>query len=271
MLKKRIIFTLLYQDGFFYHSRNFRLQKVGDVNWLRENYNFKNISFYIDELIILNVSRSKKNIEKFCEDYKKIAENCFVPITIGGGITEFENAKFYLTNGADKIMINSAIHEKPILLKNITEVFGQQSIIVSIDVKKINSEHKIFIKNGSEKTDKTIPLYLKDLLELPFGEIYINSIDKDGTGTGLDLNILDNISPSVVQPIIISGGCGNYKHFLEGLKNEKVSAISTANLLNFVGDGLKNSRLNLEKQNYNFPKWDQDKIKNIFNYFNNND
>ena len=271
MLKKRIIFTLLYQDGFFYHSRNFRLQKVGDVNWLKENYNFKNISFYIDELIILNVSRSKINIEKFCEDYNRITESCFVPVVIGGGITKFEDAKFYLANGADKIMINSAIHKNPKLLGNIAEVFGQQSIIAGIDVKKINSEYKIFINNGTEKIDKIFSVYLKDILELPFGEIYINSIDKDGTGTGLDLNVLNNIPSSAIQPIIMSGGCGNYIHFLEGLKNDRINAISTANLLNFVGDGLKNSRLNLEKQNHNFPIWDQDKIKNLYNYFNNND
>ena len=86
MLKKRIIFTLLYIDGFFYQSRNFNLQKVGDVQWLKKNYNFQNISFFIDELIILNISRNEKNLDKFITVVKKVSEFSFVPVTVGGGI-----------------------------------------------------------------------------------------------------------------------------------------------------------------------------------------
>ncbi|MDC1053073.1 HisA/HisF-related TIM barrel protein [Candidatus Pelagibacter sp.] len=268
MLKKRIIFTLLYQDGFFYHSRNFRLQKVGDVNWLKKNYNFENISLFIDELIILDVSRNSRDINKFVKDFNKITENCFVPVTIGGGITKYEIAKFFLGNGADKIMINSEIHFNPKILKHISETFGHQSIIVGIDLKKVDSDYKIFIKNGSEQINKSLNSYLIKILKLQYGEIFINSIDKDGTGTGLDLNILNQIPKNFNKPIIFSGGCGNFKHFMDGLKKEKISAISTSNLLNFIGDGLKKSRLNLEKSKHNFPKWNQDIIKNVFNFFN---
>ena len=85
MIKKRLIFTLLYSDNFFFQSRNFNIQKVGDISWLEKNYNFKNISYYIDELIILDISRNEKNKEKFIKNINKISEFCFVPITVGGG------------------------------------------------------------------------------------------------------------------------------------------------------------------------------------------
>ena len=107
MLKKRIIFTLLYSDGYFFQSRNFNIQKVGDIEWLLLNYNFDNISHFIDELIILDISREKKDRDNFLKNANKLIKKCFIPITFGGGISSLNIAKEYLSSGADKILINS--------------------------------------------------------------------------------------------------------------------------------------------------------------------
>ena len=109
MLKKRVIFTLLYCDGSYMLSRNFRLQKVGDLHWLKENYNFSQISFFIDELIVINISRSHNNQKSFLLDLEKLSKDCFLPISAGGGIRSPNTAKDLFNSGADKILLNTAI------------------------------------------------------------------------------------------------------------------------------------------------------------------
>ena len=136
MLKKRLIFTLLYEDGFFVQSRNFNLQKVGDIEWIKKNYNFRNISFFIDELIILDISRGDKDSNKFIENIKKISELCFVPISIGGGVDTCEKAQKILSNGADKILLNSINFANKEIIKEISNIYGKQSIILAVDIKK---------------------------------------------------------------------------------------------------------------------------------------
>ena len=136
MLKKRIIFTLLYSDGYFFQSRNFNIQKVGDVEWLLINYNFDNISYYIDELIILDISRGKKNRDSFLKNTNKLIKKCFIPITFGGGVSSLDIAKEYLSSGADKILINSSIYTNQEIINKISKIYGQQSIIINLDFRE---------------------------------------------------------------------------------------------------------------------------------------
>ena len=188
MLKKRIIFSLLYCDGYFVQSRNFNIQKVGDVKWLEKNYDFKNISYYIDELIVLDIS-PKKNLDIFLKNLNIILKFCFIPISVGGGIDSFNKAKKILRNGADKIVINSNLNSK--LLNEISTTYGQQSIIASIDFKKKIDEYRIFIDNSTKELKINMNKFLKKINNFPVGEIMLNSIDRDGTGNGLDFSILE--------------------------------------------------------------------------------
>ena len=127
MLKKRLIFTLLFSKGYFWLSRNFRLQKVGDMQWLKRNYGFSKISNYIDELIILNVSEDCNSLEEFNKMLKELTKDLFIPIAAGGGIREIDQAKKLLRSGADKIVLNTILFEESrnIVLKMKKE-FGQQ-------------------------------------------------------------------------------------------------------------------------------------------------
>ncbi len=243
MLKKRIIFTLLYNSGFFMLSRNFRLQKVGDISWLRDNYNFSNVSSSIDELIVLDISREKRDINIFRECLKEIVASCFIPVSSGGGIGSVDQAKLLLRSGADKVVINSQVFLRPELVFELAREFGQQCIVASVDTKR-DSENNfhVYIDNGTNLLDLKLNEYLTNLSKLPIGELYLNSMDKDGTGQGYDLDLLKEVPDSFKCPIIISGGAGNFNHFVDALAHERVNAVATAHLFNFVGDGLSVSR-----------------------------
>lgn len=257
MRKKRLIFTLLYHEGSFMLSRNFRLQKVGDLKWIEDKYNFKKIAFSIDELIILSVDRNDRDLEKFCKNVTQLINNVFVPVAVGGGINTYEYAKSLFMSGADKIIINSALIENPELVKKLVRGFGSQAIIASIDFLVEDRIIYAYINNGATKVDYTFEKYLNYIQELGVGELYLNSMRKDGTGQGFDLEILEPYLHLIKIPVILAGGAGNAKHLIEAAKNEKVDAVATANLFNFIGNSLPNSRIEMINEGIHLAQFSQ--------------
>jgi len=237
-------------------SRNFRLQRAGDIKWLKSNYNFKNIAFTIDELIILDVSRSERNLERFCDHIKMIVEECFIPIAVGGGITSLDHARTIMYSGADKLVVNSALFRTPSIVEELVSTYGSQCIIASVDVKREKGELDIYIDNGATKVEVPFPEYIENIINLGIGEIYLNSMDKDGTGHGYLLDLLSQLDHKVNVPLIIAGGAGNWHHLLEGLRHDKVDAAATANLFNFIGQGFPNARKKLIGDGVNLAKWE---------------
>ena len=239
-------------------SRNFRLQKIGNFEWLQRNYNFSQISHYIDELCILNVSENPNSHPEFIETIKLLSNGCFVPITVGGGIRSYISAKECFKSGADKIILNSSLFENPELIEEIAIDYGRQAIVGSLDfIRDENGHLKIQHKRDNERINHEINYSLKLLNKLSVGEWYINSINRDGTGQGLDLEIINGCSEFLDSSLIISGGVGNANHIAEGLEDERVSAVATANLLNFVGDGLKKARNNLVEKGLQLATWQE--------------
>ena len=252
-MKKRIIFKLYYTNHFFYLSRNFTLQKVGNIEWLYKYFNFKKITDTIDELVVLNVENEKKKSQlgnDFVENLKKISEKTFIPLTIGGGINNLEKIKQCFSLGAEKVLFNSSIKNKN-LIKNSVKRYGRQAIICSIDYKKINSDFITYVNNGETKYLE-IKKHINLAKKLKFGEIFLNNIDRDGTGFGIDNEIYKYIDNKL--PYVVGGGAAKYQHFVECFNQKNISGISTGNLFNFIGDGLKNLRLNLIKSNINLRK-----------------
>ena len=258
MLRKRIIFSLIYNEGFFTQSRNFRLQKVGDLQWLEKNYGFQKIAFSLDELIVVNASRRNKSISDFASMISLLVNDVFIPICAGGGIRTMDDAELLFKKGADKIIMNTALYQNPELIKELVRNYGSQSVVASVDYKTVNGINEVYIADATIKIDKTLEEYLQYLSLLDIGEIYLNSIDKDGTGFGYDLETIQTVSQKIDKPLIIAGGAGNEKHLIEGLQINEVSAVATANLFNFIGDGLPNARKKIIASGLNIANWSPD-------------
>lgn len=255
MLRKRIIFTLIYSQRNFNQSRNFRLQKVGNLSWLEKNYKFQKIAFSLDELILLNANKSGKSIEEFAAVISEVVNDVFIPISAGGGIRSISDAELLFKNGADKIVINSALYENPKLVNELANIYGSQSIVASVDYKYNDGQYEVYINDGTTKIDLSLEQYIAFLNTLEIGEIYLNSIDKDGTGFGYDYEVIEKVAKSIKCPLIIAGGAGNENHLLKGLQTEGVNAVATANLFNFIGDGLPNARREIINSGQNIAVW----------------
>jgi len=236
-------------------SRNFRLQRVGDIEWLECNYKFQKISFSLDELIVLDATKSKKDIKKFSEVVSRLVKNVFIPVAAGGGICSLENADLLFRNGADKVVLNTALYEDPALARDIIETYGAQSLVACVDYRILEGRPVVFTNNGETPLDMTLQDYLAKLEDLGVGEILLNSIDMDGTGFGYDILTIKECSAKLTTPLIIMGGAGNEKHLLEGGRQEGVSATATANLFNFIGNGLPNARKFLLESGENLARW----------------
>ena len=255
MLRKRIIFTLIYENGIFNQSRNFRLQKVGNLNWLEKNYKFQTIAFSLDELIVLNASKEDKNIDEFANILGNLVNDVFIPIAAGGGIRTMDDAKLLFDNGADKIVLNTILATNPDLVRKLVRQYGSQSIVASVDYKPTNNMPCVFINDGNKNLDIGIDDYICYLEELNVGELYLNSIERDGTGFGYDLDTIRRVCENTTLPMIIAGGAGNENHLIEGLNIENVNAVATANLFNFIGDGLPKARKRIIEEDMNIATW----------------
>ena len=254
-LKKRIIFTLLYCSDNFVLSRNFRLQNIGDYNWLIKNYNFNNVSFYIDELVILDVSRTYRNIDSFANIIKDISQDIFVPISAGGGIRCIEDAKKLFDSGADKVILNTNLFEEPTLTNEICSVYGKQCLVGSLDVRKKECDYNIYTNSGQKLIGSLKECLANYNIKEIVGELYINSIDKDGTGNGLDLELGRIIYNKTKIPFIIAGGIGRLEHIISALEEDYINAVSTAHLLNFIGNTLEKTRQLSYDKGINLAKW----------------
>ena len=263
MLKKRVIFTLLYNAGDFVLSRNFRLQKVGDLHWLQKNYDFSKIAFSIDELVILDISRGERDEDKFRQHVQSLTEECFVPISAGGGIKKLEQASQLLFSGADKVVLNSLVASDPNVISEIACQFGSQCVVISVDVKLVEGRYTVWTENGSKMEEEPLSEWLSRIIELPVGEVYINSIDRDGTGQGYDFEMLKEIPDHIPIPLILAGGAGKYPHLAEGLTDKRVDAVATAHLFNFVGSGLADAREKLLQNGYELASWDIERARSL--------
>ena len=185
-----------------------------------------------------------------------MAKGCFAPIAAGGGIRKLSDARQLLRSGADKVVLNSALFDDPKFVTELAQEFGQQCVVGSIDIKRGDDEnYHIFTHNGMNLMHEQVGNLLGQLPEKSIGELYLNSINQDGTGQGYDLKLLDLIPQKLNFPTILAGGAGHSGHLVNGLLDERVDAVATAHLFNFVGDGLKKARDSVRLQDVDLAKW----------------
>jgi imidazole glycerol-phosphate synthase subunit HisF len=232
MLKNRLIGCLTVKNNIVVQSIGFN--KYLPVGKPAIAIEFLNL-WGIDEIILLDLDATRENREPNYDLIKNISRKCFVPLTVGGGINNLEQIKKLIRNGADKVSINTSAIKNLNLIKQASEVFGNQCIIVSIDVAKDKEgNYKVFMNTTKTITNIDPIKLVKKAEEYGAGEIFLNSVNNDGLKTGYDLNLIKNISESVSIPIIACGGAGHPQHFFEAITIGKASATAAGNFFHFT-------------------------------------
>ena len=231
MLKVRIIPTLLYKEMGLVKGVAFdSWRPVGSLMQAIKVYNMREV----DELIYLDITATEMKKSPDFELIDDFADECFMPLTVGGGIKTIEDVRHLLEVGADKVAINTAAFLDPPLIREIANKFGSQCIVVSIDVKKTNTNYEIYIESGTKSTGIDPVGFAKKVEALGAGEILLTSINRDGTMKGYDNNLTKMISEAVSIPVIASGGAGCYNHMLRVIVEGGASAVAAASIFHFT-------------------------------------
>ena len=230
MLKKRIIPCLDVKDGRVVKGINFLdLVDAGDPVQQAKFYSENGA----DEICFLDIGASLENRDTILKMVEKTAEEVFIPLTVGGGVRSIENIQNLLKAGADKVSINSAAIKDPDIIKKSSKYFGSQCIVVAVDVKKDDDSWKVHSHGGTQNTNIDALEWLLKVEDLGAGEILLTSMDKDGTKSGFDLEILSRANDVLSIPVIASGGVGSIEHFYEGVKIGKADALLAASVFHF--------------------------------------
>jgi cyclase len=243
MLAKRVIPCLDVHDGNVTRGVQFgraeagELRNVGDPVQLAIRYNQQGA----DEMVFFDITASAHGRATMIDVIERTADECFMPLTVGGGLRSVEDMHAMLRAGADKTSINSSALANPDLIRQGAEKFGSQCIVVSIDARKIAPDRwEVFSHGGRKPAGREAVAWAKEAVALGAGEIVLNSIDADGTKAGFDLEITRRISESVGVPVVASGGAGSLEHIAEVLLEGKADAVLAASIFHFgeytVGD-----------------------------------
>lgn len=230
MLKKRIIPCLDVKNGRVVKGVNFEnLIDAGDPV-LQAKFYFEEGA---DELCFLDIAATNENRGTMLDMVKKISQVCFIPFTVGGGISSVEDFSNLLKCGADKISVNSAALKNPQLINDAAKRFGAQCVVVAIDAKKnASGNYEIFTHGGSKETGIDAVLWAMEAEKRGAGEILLTSMDRDGTRSGYDLELIKKITDKIKIPVIASGGVGNLQHLADGL-NAGADAVLAASIFHF--------------------------------------
>lgn len=211
MITKRIIPCLDVRDGRVVKGVNFEnLNDVSSPVELGKYYS----DCGADELVFYDITASSDGRRLFTEILTKVAENIFIPLTVGGGINTLDDFDRVLKCGADKVSVNSGAIKNPDLIKEAAEKYGSQCVVISADIKRVNGEFHVFAKGGREDTGIEGISWIKRAVDNGAGEVVVNSIDTDGVKKGFDIELLKKVSEVVNVPVIASGGAGSIDDFV---------------------------------------------------------
>lgn len=246
MITKRIIPCFDIKDGRVVKGKNFNgIRDVDDPVELAKYYN----SSLADELVFYDITASYEDRNLFTHILEKVAKEIFIPLTVGGGINSIKDFDIVLKSGADKVSINSGAITNPNLIKESAEKYGNQCVVLSIDVKKVNNKYCVFSKGGRENTNIDAIEWAINGEKNGAGELVINSIDTDGIKNGFDIELLREIANNVSIPLIASGGAGNIEHFKDVFQIDGVDAGLAASIFHFKEIEIKYLKEYLQRNN----------------------
>jgi cyclase len=255
-VKKRIILGLLFDGSHFYLSRNFRLQKLGDLDWLQLNFQIFDLASHVDEIAVFHVRRTMG-----CQDFglalQQLTSRIFVPVSVGGGLHTMQEVDTMFRSGADRIMFSNSIWTQPELIRATSQKYGAQATVGVINFEKDSSAGASLKKSGGQ------PLAVEGFEEttrsvsrLALGEIVLQSVERDGTGQGFPVEELDSFTPLSKVPWIAAGGFGSVVHLAETLLDDRIHGVLTSNLLAFLGNGLEIARSRASDGGVEMAKWE---------------
>lgn len=246
MITKRIVPCLDIKDGKVVKGVQFEdIKTIDDPVKMAKFY----ANSLADELVFYDISASNEKRKTIFDLAKEVAKNINIPFIIGGGIKSVKDFDKALKSGADKVSINSAAVRNPGLIKEASEVYGDQCVVLSIDAKKINGKWIVFTQGGRKNENLDVMTWAKIGQRLGAGEIVLNSINADGTKNGFSIDILDRLVKELDIPIIASGGAGNKEHFLEVFEKSDVDAGLAASIFHNKQLKIKDLKKYLDKYN----------------------
>ena len=248
MITKRIIPCLDVRDGRVVKGTNFEgLKDVDDPVELAKYYN----NSLADELVFYDITASYEDRSLFVNVLKNVAKEIFIPLTVGGGINSIKDFDIVLKSGADKVSVNSGAIKNSNLIKEAAEKYGNQCVVLSIDIKRVNGRYSVFAKGGREDTGIDAIKWAINGEKNGAGELVINSIDTDGVKNGFDIELLKEIADNVSIPLIASGGAGNMEHFKDVFAVKGVDAGLAASIFHYKEIDIKDLKEYLSKNNIN--------------------
>ncbi len=254
MLKKRLIPCLFLKNGHLVRSERFEFhQLLGDPVHQVDRIN----AWSADELIYVDISNEEyydlrrddmrvKRMDDIYDIIAHVSKTCFIPLTFGGNIKTIEDVRRRLKCGADKVIINTQAHERPEFVTEAAEKFGSQCIVIGIDVKKeSNGVYHAYSHHGRKDTLKDPVSWAKEVEKLGAGEIFLNSIDRDGVQKGYDLAVIKMVVNAVKIPVIACGGAGTFEDIAECVKESSVSAVAAGNIFNYTENAVLRAKKTL--------------------------
>ena len=232
MLTTRIIPTLLWKQFGLVKGAGFdSWRRVGPVLPAIRVYNTREV----DELILLDITAQETGDDPDYDSIADYGQDCFVPLTYGGGVRDIAQVKRLLRAGADKVSVNSAAYDTPDLVTQIAQRHGSQCVVASIDARQVETGRwQCFSHAGTRATDRCPIAWARELEDRGAGEILITSIERDGTYEGYDLPLVAAIAEAVTIPVIASGGAGNYQHMVDAIIQGGASAVAAASIFHFT-------------------------------------
>lgn len=243
MLKKRLIAVLILRHGQVVQSVRFKHTNVIHYDPVHAVECFN--KWAVDEIVMLNVSPSADSRQGFLEAVGRISEECFVPLSAGGWVTDMDYARALLGNGADKLVVNTLLADAPDQVTALSRRFGRQCIVASVDVKRDEfGAIQAMVDRGQRGTGMDPVAWARQAEALGVGEIFFNSVDHDGARKGYDLETLQAVCQAVSVPVIAFGGVFNWNHLLEGL-NAGADAVAVANQFHYTEHSSRKAKRHL--------------------------
>jgi cyclase len=232
MPKIRVMPTLLFKDVGLVKGVAFdSWRRVGSAMQAMKVYNMREV----DELVYLDITATNDGRPPDFETVDDLADECFMPLTVGGGVRTVEDVRRLLKVGADKVAINTAAVEHPALIREIADRFGSQCVVVSIDARRrADGTYESYTHSGRRPAGKDPAALAKDAEAMGAGEVLLTSIDRDGTMQGYDVELTRLVSDAVSIPVIASGGAGTYAHMVEVLREGRASSVAAASMYHFT-------------------------------------